>query len=178
MQKRFFTWMPLFFFFFFTIVDCGQSQVATNSGRGLPPGAVEPAATGGAGPAGGAQASGAATYYVAKNGSDQNSGSMAQPWASLAKAASEAAPGDLVYVRGGTYTVQYMMPAQSGTVDRPISFAAFPGEEVVLTREETLGSIWSHTSAREYIHIEGFVFRWTRKGADRPVFSTFKKYHD
>jgi len=46
----------------------------------------------------------AATYYVAADGSDIALGTLAQPFASMARAQQAAASGDTVYVRGGTYT--------------------------------------------------------------------------
>ena len=46
-----------------------------------------------------------ATYYVATNGSDSALGtSINTPFRSLAKAVSAASPGNLIYIRGGTYT--------------------------------------------------------------------------
>ena len=44
----------------------------------------------------------AATYYVATNGSDIAAGSLAQPFASLARAQQAASSGDTIYIRGGT----------------------------------------------------------------------------
>mgnify|MGYP002659356715 FL=1 len=44
-------------------------------------------------------------YYVATNGNDANAGSIVSPFATLARAQSEAAPGDIVYIRGGRYTI-------------------------------------------------------------------------
>ncbi len=57
-----------------------------------------------------------------------------------------------------SYTAQNLTPARSGTADRPISYVAYPGEDVVLTREQTNGLLWYQVEPREYIHIEGFVF--------------------
>ena len=45
-------------------------------------------------------------YYVATNGNDANAGSIDSPFATLARAQSEAAPGDIVYIRGGKYTIK------------------------------------------------------------------------
>ena len=46
----------------------------------------------------------AATWYVAPDGSDVASGSLAQPFGSITRAQQAAASGDTVYLRGGTYT--------------------------------------------------------------------------
>jgi hypothetical protein len=45
-----------------------------------------------------------ATYYVATNGSDSNPGSIDSPWLTLQKAFNSISPGDILYVRGGTYS--------------------------------------------------------------------------
>ena len=44
-----------------------------------------------------------ATYYVATNGSDSATGTLAAPFATLEKARNSTAPGDTVFVRGGIY---------------------------------------------------------------------------
>lgn len=45
----------------------------------------------------------AKSYYVATDGSDNNSGTLDKPFASIAKAQEVAASGDTVYIRGGVY---------------------------------------------------------------------------
>ena len=76
----------------------------------------------------------AAKYYVATNGSDSNKGTnIAQPFATLSKAASSAVAGDLVYVRGGTYAVASKISfSKSGMPAQPIRIRAYPGETPVL----------------------------------------------
>jgi len=46
----------------------------------------------------------AATFYVATNGNDSNSGSSSQPWRTLQKAANTVRAGDVVLVANGSYT--------------------------------------------------------------------------
>jgi len=72
-----------------------------------------------------------ARFYVATNGSDSHSGTNpAQPFATLARAAALAGPGDLIYVRGGTYpTAGRIRLTRSGTPAQPIRLCAFPGEQ-------------------------------------------------
>jgi parallel beta-helix repeat protein len=75
---------------------------------------------------------GPATIYVSPTGSDANNGrSSATPFRTIGKAASVAVAGDTVYVRGGTYN-EYVAFYNSGTSTRPITFAAAPGEHVVI----------------------------------------------
>ncbi len=70
-------------------------------------------------------------FYVSQQGNDDNPGSAAQPWKTLAKAAASAQAGDLVWVRGGTYKEQ-LVPQHSGLPNQPVVFAAYPGEQVIL----------------------------------------------
>jgi hypothetical protein len=73
------------------------------------------------------------TWYVAPDGSDSNPGTnLALPFATLARAGSNAAPGSLIYVRGGTYAhAARIRLTASGTPDRPIRVFAYPGEQPV-----------------------------------------------
>ena len=61
------------------------------------------------------------TYYVAKNGSDSNSGSASAPWLTIGHAAVEAQAGATVYVGAGTYNESVTF-ANSGTSSAPIVF--------------------------------------------------------
>ena len=63
----------------------------------------------------------AATYYVAKNGSDSNNGSSGSPWATISKAASTAGPGDTVNIAAGTYSEGVTL-SKTGTSGSPIVF--------------------------------------------------------
>jgi len=66
------------------------------------------------------------TFYVAPTGNDASSGSMAQPWRTIQKAANQAVAGDLIYVRAGTYAPFSMR--RSGTAVNPIIFAGYPDD--------------------------------------------------
>jgi hypothetical protein len=74
-----------------------------------------------------------ADYYVATNGNNSNPGTLTQPFATLAKAAGLATNGNLVYLRGGTYSVSAKTSlTKIGVVGRPIRIRAYPGETPVL----------------------------------------------
>jgi hypothetical protein len=64
----------------------------------------------------------AATYYVAKNGSDSNNGSSGSPFATISKAASVAAPGDTVNIAAGTYSGNVSL-SKKASAGSPIVFA-------------------------------------------------------
>jgi hypothetical protein len=62
----------------------------------------------------------ASVYYVAKTGSDSNSGSASAPWLTIGHAALEAKAGDTVFVGNGTYNESVLF-ANSGTSSAPRS---------------------------------------------------------
>ena len=78
----------------------------------------------------------AGTYYVSPTGSDSAGGDIGHPWQTLAKASTAAQGGDTVYFRAGTYTGT-LLPNNTGTTDRPITFAAYPGEKPVIDGQGT-----------------------------------------
>lgn len=72
-----------------------------------------------------------AAYYVATTGNDANAGTEASPWKTIKKAAATLQPGQTVYIKSGTYT-ERLVPANSGTATKPITYAAYPGSTVTI----------------------------------------------
>jgi hypothetical protein len=70
------------------------------------------------------------TYYVATDGNDGAAGAIGTPWLTIQHAANTAVAGDIVYIRGGTYTEQ-VKPANSGTAGHYITFKNYPSETVI-----------------------------------------------
>ena len=78
--------------------------------------------------------------HVSKAGSDSASGSYAQPYLTINKAASAAQPGDTVTVHAGTYR-EWVKPIRGGTDDsKRITYGAAPGEEVFVKGSERITS--------------------------------------
>lgn len=75
-------------------------------------------------------------YYLAPTGNDSAAGSYAAPWKTISAAAGKMAPGDVAYLRGGTYSGQAQISV-SGTAAAPITFTAFPGESPLLVEPAT-----------------------------------------
>jgi hypothetical protein len=83
-----------------------------------------------------------ATYYVAPNGNDSNSGTVTSPLRTLQRArdvvrtVNANMTGDIyVYLRGGTYPVSSTIefgPGDSGTNGFRVIYAAYPGETPIL----------------------------------------------
>jgi len=102
-----------------------------------------------------------ATYYVAKSGNDMNSGTEAQPWLTIQKAADTLVAGDTVYIKAGTY--QEMVTAEhSGAPGQYITFAAYGNDVVVLDGENLRpegdprwGGLFQIGSFRSYIRVRG-----------------------
>jgi len=74
----------------------------------------------------------ATDYYMATNGNDANPGTLSQPFATISKFDQVAQPGDVLYIRGGVYTMTETILTKSGTDGNPITIRNYPGEVPVL----------------------------------------------
>ncbi|QDU97483.1 right-handed parallel beta-helix repeat-containing protein [Lignipirellula cremea] len=71
-------------------------------------------------------------YFVdAQRGDDAHPGTQEEPWQSIAHAVRRLAPGDTLYLRGGIYYEQVILP-KSGLPDQPITLSSYPGELAVI----------------------------------------------
>jgi len=88
-------------------------------------------------------------YYVKKGGNDSLDGlSDATAWATLAKGVSVLAPGDTLYVRGGTYLLTSQLSiSRSGTAAAPITIAGYPGETAIISGDTNSNGIPEATDA-------------------------------
>ncbi|MZQ49076.1 MAG: hypothetical protein GT598_08730 [Bacteroidales bacterium] len=113
-----------------------------------------------------------ATYYVATNGSDNNPGTISQPFATWQKAFSVVTAGDIAYIRGGIYyptgTGVWNVNAgvgiigKSGTASNPIRIFAYPGEVPILDcRNITINTDRGGISLYNcnYWHLKGLTVR-------------------
>lgn len=115
----------------------------------------------------------AATYYVAPNGKDTNSGTIDHPYATVQRAQESVVPGDTVYIRGGTYAIppnqiagyalngSYACVTQltkSGTPDQRIYYFAYPDEQptfdlsAVKPPGKRVSAFWVDA---DWLHIKG-----------------------
>jgi hypothetical protein len=75
------------------------------------------------------------THYISPSGSDENRGTLAEPWKTLQKAFDMSTAGQTVCLRGGIYP-QYVdasagfnqVERRSGAPEKPILFTNYPGE--------------------------------------------------
>ncbi|HRQ66560.1 MAG TPA: right-handed parallel beta-helix repeat-containing protein [Xanthomonadaceae bacterium] len=111
----------------------------------------------------------AATYYIAPPpaGNNANPGTLAQPWATLQRAAPVLDPGDIVYVRAGTYAGGHF--TRSGTPAQPILLAAFPGEEPVINANNPVTIDGINLEGASHMIVEGFTVTGTGRAGIRAV---------
>ena len=102
-----------------------------------------------------------ADFYVSVAGDDANPGTAEKPFATLIHARDEVrrriqiglTANLTVLIRGGTYELNQPLqfgPEDSGTKEHSITYAAYPGEEVIISGGRTItnwqrgdGSIWT-----------------------------------
>jgi hypothetical protein len=102
---------------------------------------------------------GATTYYISPTGSDGNSGTIGSPWFTLNKAWTVVSAGDIVCMRGGTYsyTSTQSLSGRNGDSGSPIKIWAYTGETPVITR----GSGFSFSgSFKPLIYFSGNYIHW------------------
>lgn len=111
----------------------------------------------------------AATYYVATDGNNSNSGSSTQPWRTIQFAADRAVAGDTVVVRPGQYVgfvLGWDFP-QNGTAAQPITFRGESGAIINSRNLRTPDGI--NLEGASYIVIEGFTVTGLPRAGIRSV---------
>jgi hypothetical protein len=103
--------------------------------------------------------------YVATNGNDSNSGTLATPLRTIQRAVDLAQPGYTIYIRSGTYAPSTNIQIlKNGTSSQPITMRNHNGERVVIDGENmpyTPGAAGSSIPRPERgaVHIEGDHWR-------------------
>jgi hypothetical protein len=119
----------------------------------------------------------AADFYVATTGRDDNPGTLERPFATLARARDAVRrlkqvggrTADVtVLIRGGTYALTEHVtfgPADSGSADRRITYAAFPGEQPVLSGGRAIAD-WKPGEGKSWVAavpaVKGGAWRFTQ----------------
>ena len=104
--------------------------------------------------------SGQAFYVSASSGSDNNPGTIDQPWQTLQKAFDALQPGQIAYLRSGTYGAfcSAFTFSHAGTLTAPITVQGYPGEVAILHGQ---------------IRIDGSYFRLSNIVAEGPTCGTW-----
>ncbi len=114
----------------------------------------------------------AAEYYVSADGSDEAAGTEAAPFASLTRAQQAAAPGDTVWVHGGTYAFSSgtvgVAFSKSGQMGKPIRYFAVAGEapHFDLSAVAPTARITGFDITADYLHIRGMEVTGVRQFRD------------
>jgi hypothetical protein len=95
----------------------------------------------------------ATTYYISKDGNDNNPGTLESPWQTINKANSVVIAGDVVYIREGSWN-ESINPRNSGGEGNYITYKSYFGEIVTLTG----GGVLLDLSNRSYIEVDGIRF--------------------
>jgi len=102
----------------------------------------------------------ATDYYVHPvQGSDSNPGTLALPWKSVAYAmstSSPVAPGDRVYLRGGTYREPVRLD-KSGTASNWITLKNYPNETPIIDGTTSLTGWTKAQSDDTYLKVSGVI---------------------
>jgi len=107
----------------------------------------------------------AATFYVATDGDDGNSGDMGAPWQTLQHAADSVTAGDTVIVRPGAYAGFNL--EESGADGMPITFSAEDGVEITSENPETPDGI--NLEGASWVVLEGFTVNGMERAGLRTV---------
>jgi len=102
------------------------------------------------------------SYYVSPTGSDQNPGTFTKPWKTIQKAANTLAPGETVYIRGGTYYEQVRLEYRDNKNGPYSTFINYPGETVILDGtgiEIKYGEGLFHIKMTGYIRVSGLIIQ-------------------
>jgi len=109
----------------------------------------------------------ATTYYVATNGNNSSAGTITAPFATIEKLNSVLKPGDIAYIRGGTYRSTYgnggwqhfTLSNLHGASGNTIKIWAYPGEYPIFNLDNIAPSASDPTAMVidncSYIHLKG-----------------------
>ena len=101
-----------------------------------------------------------AIYYVSPTGSNNNSGQLESPFASLQYAHDIAKPGDTIYMRGGVYKLTSgVQLTKDGTSSNPITVTNSKNEVPILDGSSMKGGYVVDMSSVSWNHIKGLEIK-------------------
>lgn len=109
----------------------------------------------------------ARTIYVSTSGNDANPGTETSPYLNIQKAVDEAAPGDIIYLRGGTYMLTKRVKIEkAGRADARISFFGYPGERVIIDGTNLAATNVNEFKQARCIYVNHFGDYWHFKNLE------------
>jgi len=107
------------------------------------------------------------TMCVAVTGSDTNPGTETAPYLSIQKAIDEAAPGDIIYIRGGTYMLtKRIIIDKAGTADARICLFGYPGERAIIDGSNIVTNNVNEFKQARCIYVNHFGDYWHFKNLE------------
>ncbi|MBO3737020.1 sigma-70 family RNA polymerase sigma factor [Actinoplanes flavus] len=92
-----------------------------------------------------------ADIYVSPGGSDDGDGSLARPYASIAKAVATVRPGQTIALRGGTHRLTSPITiSTSGTAEKRVTISGYGGERAVIDASAVPADKWAITQRSSY----------------------------
>ncbi len=103
----------------------------------------------------------AADYYVSPTGNDSDSGSLANPFATIGKAVSTVSAGDTIYLRGGQHNYSSTVSiSKSGTSGNLITLQAYQDEVPVIDFTATGTGTRGIDLGGSYWHFYDFIIQY------------------
>ena len=99
-----------------------------------------------------------AQLFVATNGSNSNSGSLTQPFATIQHALYIMAAGDTVWVRSGTYNEKLVWKT-GGTNLKTALLSAYLSEQVIVNGTNQSGLAMLYIASKSFIKIQNLTFQ-------------------
>jgi parallel beta-helix repeat protein len=108
------------------------------------------------------------SFYVAIDGDDRNPGLEEEAFRTIKRGASVLKPGDILYVKAGTYEESLVDAVPGGeSWSKPVTVAAFPGQTVTIRPPRGASRVLTFSTAEsKYIVIDGFVLDGTNVSSD------------
>ena len=98
------------------------------------------------------------SYYVARKGNNNNPGTEARPFKTIARGLQALQPGDTLYNMKGTYKEEMRNNIPSGeSWSRPVTVRAYPGHRVIIKPKRGAHRPISFTGNMHHIIIEGLI---------------------
>lgn len=95
---------------------------------------------------------------------DEGLGTTKKPLKSISRAVELAVPGSTVLVHEGIYR-ELVAPVRGGKENKPITYKAVPGEEVVISAADIWNPTWIHVKENVYkAKVEEKMFRGNKDG--------------
>lgn len=102
----------------------------------------------------------AVTYYVSTTGSNSNRGTEASPWRNVDYGVDQLAPGDKLYIRGGTYYETVTLWNKYGTSTALVEVAEYPNETAIIDGTgSTANAVFAIGGASTYVNVRRLTVR-------------------